>query len=333
MIYVLHINIRGDFMSNENESKSIVTSYRLKEDTKADIKRQLDEMGLTQEQYFNKVVTMMELENVKKNNIFAVNTEELDELTKRIYNIFINVCEQGNTFLNTKDSELEELRNKYKDMLVNKDNKIAELKQELQNISINIDNIKKEHDYSKLELADNKLKHEKQLEQLESNLKDKTLIVEEYKEKNDMLLNDLKEYKKYKEENKVLEEHLKQFQKDNNSLLTNINYLENTMEKQQNKIANDTEMIAFYKAEIENKNKSIESYKDDIKVLEIKKDKEIDNIKIDHKKAIEDQLRDITERFENKYKLDIANKDSEIEKLKREVEKSKPKKIKLRKNN
>lgn len=35
-------------MSNENESnKSTVTSYRLKEDTKADIKRQLDSLGLT----------------------------------------------------------------------------------------------------------------------------------------------------------------------------------------------------------------------------------------------------------------------------------------------
>lgn len=320
-------------MSNENESKSVVGSYRLKEETKADIKKQLDEMGLTSEQYFKKIVSMMELENVKKNQMFTVNTEELDELTKRIYNIFINVCEQGNTFLSNKDIELEELKNKYKDMLLNKDNKITDIKKELQDVYTNIEVIQKENRHLKLELDDNKLKHEKQMEQLESNLKDKTLIVEEYKDKNDMLLSDLQEHKRYKEEYKILKDKLNKQKEDNDNLIAEKIALQNSILNLQNKVNNDVEMIIFYKDEIKDKNKSIEVYKDDIKELEIKKDNEIDNIKLHHKKVLKEQDKAIVEKLSNKYELTIANKDSEIEKLKRELEKSKIRKIKLVRKN
>jgi len=319
-------------MSNENEQdKSVVGSYRLKTDTKEKLKQQLDQLGITQEQYFSKITTMMELEMVKKTNIFSVNTEELEELTKRIYNIFINMCEQGNTFLNTKDSELEELKNKYKDMLLNKDNRIIELKQELQDANNKLITIQNENGHIRLELVDNKLKHEKQLEQLESNLKDKTLIVEEYKEKNDMLLSDLQEYKEYKNINKQLNEQLEQFQNDNRTLLSNTINLENKITRLQGEIDNNTKMITFYESEIDNKNNSINEYKNDIKALDIKKDKEIESIKVNHKKAINDQLKDITEHLSNKYELEIANKDSEIEKMKREVEKFKLRKFRLKK--
>jgi len=277
-------------MSNENEqSKSVVTSYRLKEDTKEKLKQQLDQLGLTQEQYFSKITTMMELEIVKKTNIFAVNTDELEELTKRIYNIFINVCEQGNTFLSSKDTELEQLKNKYKDMLLNKDNKITEQKQELQDVYTKINVLQKTNDSNKLELANIRIKHEKQLEQLESNLKDKTLIVEEYKEKNDMLLSDLSEYKEYKEQYKVIEKELSRLKVSNDALISDKNNLDNTIIKLQDKINNDTERILFYKVEIENRNQSIKEYKTDIRVLEDKKDKQIEELKQDNKETLQDQ--------------------------------------------
>ena len=295
-------------MSNENESnKSTVTSYRLKEDTKADIKRQLDSLGLTQEEYFKKVVSLMELENVKKNNIF------------------INMCEQGNSFLSGKSTELEELKTKYKDMLLIKDNRITEQKQELQDVYIKIDVLQKTNDSNKLELANIRLKNDKQMEQLENNLKDKTLIVEEYKQKNDMLLSNLSEYKEYKEQYKIIEKELEQVKKDNDRLSTDKINLENTIIKLQDKINNDSEMISFYKAEIENKNKSIEVYKVDIKALEEKKDKEIMSIKAENKEVLGRELK----LLEDGYNTESNKKDLEIEKLNNKIDKMRLRKFKL----
>jgi len=311
---------------NENESnKSTVTSYRVKEDTKADIKRQLDSLGLTQEEYFKKVVSLMELENVKKNNIFAVNTDELQEITQRIYNIFINTCEQGNSFLNAKGSELEELKNKYKEMLLIKDNRITEQKQELQDVYLKLDVLQKTNDSNKLEIANIRLKNDKQMEQLENNLKDKTLIVEEYKQKNDMLLSNLSEYKEYKEQYKVMEKELSQLKINNEVLGSEKNNLENTIVKLQDKINNDTERILFYKSEIENKNQSMKEYKIDIKVLEEKKDKEIVSIKIENKEVLERELK----ALEDRYNVESNKKDLQIEKLNSEMDKMKLRKFKL----
>ncbi|WP_409070060.1 hypothetical protein ACFLKB_17710 (plasmid) [Clostridium sp. FAM 1755] len=242
------------------ENKSVVTSYRLKEDTKDKIKQQLDQLGLTQEQYFNKVVSMMELENLKKNNIFAVNTMELQDLTQRIYNLFIGLCEQGNSFLNNKDAELEEIKNKYKDMLFNKDNSIIQLKNELQQVYSNLDVFQKEK--------------------------------EEYK--NYMLLSDLAEYKQYKIEIEEYKKLLADSQTKNidkgNIIKANefkINELNNTIEnlKEDNKqqlenIKKENELniklaIAEVKEDLDNKlsqeqlkhNKNIEEYQNIYKAL------------------------------------------------------------------
>ena len=48
-------------MEDIKENKNVVTSYRLAQDTKDKLQQQLKDLGLTQEQYFNKVVGLMEL--------------------------------------------------------------------------------------------------------------------------------------------------------------------------------------------------------------------------------------------------------------------------------
>ena len=61
-------------MEEVKENKSIVTSYRLSQETKEKLQQQLKDLGLTQEQYFNKVVSTMELENVKQNSFLSMDT-------------------------------------------------------------------------------------------------------------------------------------------------------------------------------------------------------------------------------------------------------------------
>lgn len=207
-------------MADEKENKSVVTTYRLKENTKSDIKKQLDSLGLTQEQYFSRVVSLMEMENVKKNSMFAVNAAELQELTERIYNLFIGLCDQGNSFLSSKDAENEELKKKYKDMLFDKENSITQLNDKLQQVYSDLDVIQNENEKHKSELDSIKLENAKQVQQLQSNLEDKTSLINEYKTKNDDLLSIVSEYKEYRtkaEEYKKLlaDAQAKNIEKDN----------------------------------------------------------------------------------------------------------------------
>ena len=185
-------------MEEIKENKSIVTSYRLAQDTKEKLQQQLKDLGMTQEQYFNKVVSIMELENIKQNSFLSKDTTIIQNNLDAILNAFIGVAESSNSLIGNKDIELEELKLKYKDMLADKESFITEQKQELQEAYSNLVVAQNEDKEHQGELLNIKNEHQKQFEQLEGNLKDKNLIVEEYKNKNDMLLSDLAEYKQYK---------------------------------------------------------------------------------------------------------------------------------------
>ena len=290
-------------MEEVKENKSVVTSYRLAQDTKDKLKKQLDDMGMTQEQYFNKVVSIMELENVKQNNIFAVNATELQDLTQRIYNLFIGLCDQGNSFLSNKDTELEELKVKYKDMLFNKDNKITQLKDELQQVYNNLNIIQSENDNNKIELDKVKLEYDNQLEQLESNLKDKSLIVEEYTSKNNNLLKDLKEHEKYKID---LEEHKKLL---SDAQLRELN-LKNDLDannKEVQKLNNDIEVLK------QESQKELEQLK---KELIFEKNKAILELKQEHQKA-QEELNAKYNKEINEYQIKYKQLLQELEQTKK----------------
>ena len=190
----------------ELKEKSIVTSYRLSQDTKDKLQQQLKDLGMTQEQYFNKVVSTMEIENVKQNSFLSMDTTVIQSNLDAILNAFISIADGSNNLINNKDTELEELKIRFKDMLADKEGFIKSQKQELEEWYINFNELQKENEEHNKELFSIKNEHNKEMEHLEGNLKNKNLIVEEYKNKNDMLLTDLAEHKKYKDE---LEEYKK----------------------------------------------------------------------------------------------------------------------------
>lgn len=207
-------------MEDIKENKSIVTSYRLSQDTKDKLQQQLKDLGMTQDQYFNKVVSLMELENVKQNSFLSKDTTTIQSNLDAILNAFIGIADSSNNLISNKDTELEALKAKYKDMLSEKESFITEQKQELQNVYTNLLVVQNENKEHKNELFSIRTEYNKQLEQLEGNLKDKNLIVEEYKAKNDMLLSDLAEYKKFKGEveqykNLLADAQAREIDKDN----------------------------------------------------------------------------------------------------------------------
>ena len=281
-------------MEEVKENKSIVTSYRLSQDTKESLQQQLKDLGMTQEQYFNKVVSLMELENVKQNSFLSKDTTTIQSNLDAILSAFISIADSSNNLISNKDTELQSLNSKYKDMLSDKESYIIFKNQELQEVYSNLNLLQNENDTNKTELLSIRIEYNKQLEQLDGNLKDKNLIVEEYKGKNDMLLSNLAEYKQYKVE---VEEHkkllaaaqAKNIDKDNiiKDNDYNINHLNKIVEKlsqdnqkeietlkKENKL-NIKLAVAEVKEELNNKlsqehlkyNKEIEDYQNKYKSL------------------------------------------------------------------
>jgi len=188
------------------ENKSVVTSYRLSQEAKDKLQQQLKDLDMTQEQYFNKTVCFMEMENVKQNSFLSKDTTMIQSNLDSILNVFISIADNSNILISNKDLELGVLKTKYKDMQVNKERLNTELKQELQEVYSKLILVQNENKEYERELSTIKLEHNKQMEQLDGNLKDKHLLVTEYKGKNDDLLSRVAEYKHYRIE---LEEYEK----------------------------------------------------------------------------------------------------------------------------
>lgn len=298
-------------MEEVKENKSIVTSYRLSQDTKDNLQQQLKDLGMTQEQYFNKVVSLMELENVKQNSFLSKDTTTIQSNLNSILNAFISIADSSNNLISNKDTELEVLKNKYKDMLSDKENSITLNKQELQEVYNNISVLQNENENYKNELFNIRGEYNKQIDQLESNLKDKNLIVEEYKGKNDMLLSDLAEYKQFKVE---VEEYKKLFadeqakNTENGTIIKdndyNINHLNKSIEKLQHD--NQKEMETLEKENQLNIKLAVAEVKEYL-------NNKLSQEQIKHNKDIED--------YQNKYKslLEELEKMRVIPKIKKDT--------------
>ncbi|WP_291633043.1 hypothetical protein [Clostridium sp.] len=290
-------------MEEVKENKSVVTSYRLSQDTKDKVQQQLKDLGLTQEQYFNKIVGFMELENMKKNNFLTKDTTVIQSNLDAILNSFISIADSSNNLINNKNVEFEELKIKYKDMLSEKESYIMEQKQELQENYSNLLLCQTENEESKKKVLNIRIEYNKQLEQLIGNLKDKNLIVEEYKGKNDMLLSDLKDYKQYK------------IQVEEDTKLISDKQAQNT---EMNNIIKDNNY------NINNLNKSIEKSKQD-------NQKELESLKKENQLNIKLAVAEVKEEMNNKFSQDQFNHNKEIKEyqskyksLLEELEKVKP---------
>ena len=268
---------------DNTDNKTIVTSYRLTQDTKDKLQQQLKDLGLTQEQYFSKVASLMELENVKQNSFLSKDTTIIQSNLDAILKAFVSVADSSNNLISNKDQELEELKAKYKDMLFNKDNCITSKSEELQGIYGTLDVLQLENNNNKIELDKIRIENAKQIEQLQSNLADKTSLIEQYKSKNDMLLSDLQEYKQYKTDNESLKVLIADLQAEKVELNNNVSQSKidiETISQEVNQIKKENELNTKLKiAEIreefnlqisneqEKHNKQIQEYQDKYKTL------------------------------------------------------------------
>jgi hypothetical protein len=295
-------------MEEIKENKSIVTSYRLSQDTKDKLQQQLKDLGMTQEQYFNKAVSAMELENVKQNSFLIKDTTVIQSNLDAILNAFISIADGSNNLISNKDAEIELAKIKYKDMLLDKEVCITEQKQELQEVYSNLNVLQNLNDNNASELLSLGIEYNKKLSQMESNLADKTSLITEYKQKNDDLMSIVSEYKQYKDEvaqyKKLLAEAqardidnvniIKDKDYNINALNKNIGDLKLESQKELDQLKKESELnikltIADVKEELNNRlnqeqakhNKDIEEYQSKYKMLleELEKERSIPKVK------------------------------------------------------
>ena len=265
------------------ENKKVVTSMRLSEDDIEKFKKFAEENSFTQQQAFNSLIAMAEIEKAKV--ILSDRGKEIDtfrDLSTKLVNMFLNSLEMNATAEDTIREELsKELKSKdesiifMSEQIENYKQGNAEISQKYKDMASQInslnDDIRKLND----DLDNNK----KQIDTLNSN--------------NEMLQEQLQEYKQYKESYKAQQTEIRELTSKLNALESEKLSMKNSIELLDNMAKANKEQIEFYRSELQAKKEE---------VAEIRKET-ADNIK-----AMEEQ-------YKNRLEMEIKKKDLEIAEL------------------
>lgn len=254
----------------------------LKEKVQDIIKNDFD----SSKDFLENVVSLYELNKLKQGeNVLSAEIDELESLTRRINNIFINANARINTMLEDKDLKAQEQLSSKEKLIVRLQADISRAEEEKEKISsINDDLVNLNNEYLQ------------QVNQLTKNNQTLEDLVSEYKEKNDTLTGTLSEYKAEHELNKQLKE---QVQELNNK----INELNMVTTEQASKIIDyDSKLIALeerHKGDLQAQrdrfdidiNKAIldleKRHQSDLKALQDKHNKEIESYQQKYKELLE----------------------------------------------
>ena len=258
--------------------------------------------GLNQQQAFNSLIALAELEKAKDvlgDRANSINT--FRDTINKLLNFYVNALEENTT---TEQTIREELQKE----LSTKDNTISTLYEQVQDLKADNETFKGNE-----KIKDTIIKQaSEEVKKLQKDIEDKQSQLDIANRNNNNLQDQVAEYKQYKDNYKTIEKELEQLKANNTTLITDKTTLENSKKQLQDKIKNDSDMIEFYKSNITELKKDIDTYKKDVKSLEEKKDKQIESIKEDYKKELQEREK----ALKDKYDLEIQKLKNEIEQLK-----------------
>lgn len=300
-------------------------SARIEGNDKEKLLQYISESGKTQKDFMNVLISIYEMSKSKSKNANLIgDIEELETYTLKINKVFLNMIDklEGQKLLLAEDLEKE--LSIYKGKVQDQEDKISIIENE-------------NNDYVEYitSLREIKESNEKQIVQLEQTVQDKTELVEEYKNKNDMLLTENLKYKeayeeleeikklligaenevdKLKNSNEILEENnikLGETIKDNN-----IKH-EQVIKEMQKDTGEKIEQIELDKKQKIDDIKNISNER--IEALKLQHEKDIENIKaaseneksksiLDIKQIYQDEMKKLHEEYQskiNKYQSDI----------------------------
>lgn len=288
-----------------------VTSMRLNEEDLEQFKAFAKDNGLNQQQAFNSLIALAELEKAK--NVLGDRAKSIDvfkDTVTKLINFYVNSLEENTT---TEQTIREELSKE----LQTKDNTISNLYEQLQGLKADNETFKGNE-----KIKDTIIRQtDEEVKKLQKDIEDKNKNIDKLNSNNDLLQEQLQEYKQYKEQYKEIEKQLERLKTENITKDTNISILENSNKQLKDKISNDSEMLEFYKT-------NNAELKDSIKALEQQYKHELNNIKEEHTKALKERIQANTEQLQSKHDVEVAKKDLEIQKLKNTIEQLKSKGLK-----
>lgn len=197
----------------------VVWGVRVTEELKQRITSIIEQSGLKAQDYLENLINQYQLNNVKDNPLLQADISELQMLTNRINNLYINVSERIQTYLEDKEIKQQEvLESKNRD-LGTAFAKIDELKANCQELG-----------KVKAELEVNVKEYVTRIKDQEEQAETSKALIAEYKEKNDTLTGLLKEYKEYKTANAQLTQELEAERRKNRDAETAIKEKEHQIE-------------------------------------------------------------------------------------------------------
>lgn len=180
-------------------------SFKASEETIQKVKGITEATGISVKEYFERAVSLMELQNIKQGA--AEFTQDLNELqvhTTRIYELISNMVQRS---IHTKDAAVREVA----DQLEKKEFQNVELQERIRKAQEAQKELK---DYAaEVEKANDSLL--KQMADLRASNESNMELVQQYKEKIDMLSGELVKFKNFADENEELKQ---QIERKNSSL-------------------------------------------------------------------------------------------------------------------
>lgn len=295
------------------------TSFRISEEDLEKFKQFMEQEGIkTQADGFKSIMQTVEMAQAK--NLIKDRAKEVEvfqDTINRLMSYYLNSLEVN------QNSE-ERIREELSKELSTKDNTISTMYEQLQEVKV--DNKCLNEDLTN---AQNQIDISMQsIKDLNDNVKNLKSQLEIANRNNNNLQEQVAEYKQYKDNYKTIEKELEQLKADNTNKDNTINQLNNDNKQLNDKIKNDSIMSEFYKNNITELKSDTKQYKVYNKALEDKYNKQIENIKEIHTKALGEQLKAITEQLNNKHEVELEKKDLDIAKLKNEIDLLKAKKVK-----
>lgn len=268
-------------------------SVRMEQEDKEKLLQMIQESGRSNKDFMSTLLSAYELNRAKiEIPDIAKDIEGLQALTQRINDYYVNIGKRIEDIQKSKDVEFTKEVEVYK-------SRIETLKAE--NEKVNNDFIGLQQSYNGISTDYEDIK--KQLQQLQESLNDKSLLVEEYKQKNDTMTGLLNEYKQYKTEAEEYKKLLADSQGKNVELTNSIKEKDFIIEKlndevaaaKQDKETSISELNTKHSEAIGSVKEKVELQKDKT-VLELKTQHQHENQELQHKHNEEIQ------EYQNKYK-------------------------------
>lgn len=184
---------------------SEVFSVKVDEELKGRIKTLIDESGMQGKDFMEQIIKVYELNSAKDIMPSAMgDVEELQAVTKRIYDIFIGLIERSSTLIKNKEGTL-------KDEIEKKNRSITLVQEKLDIVTRELESFRKEnedlngryHDIKEeVSQCDSRMREQERNHR--NLLESKEELIREYKDKNDALNGVISEYQEYKDKNKEL---------------------------------------------------------------------------------------------------------------------------------